>query len=465
MPSADLLSLARIGSGRRRRRMAIAAVVGLALAAYLVGDRWVAPTEPEPTRTEEETRDALTKDTSDPEPMGIRTRPLAEWLAELAAEAGKGLVVAPELTGEVSAVLPSTVLWPAKLEALSRVGGFAFRADADLVEAWLPAPPSAPAVTVPAVDPASPMPLAMAEAVKAPGSSAVVRLTNARATEVVQVLDKALREADVQLAADAASNALVAHGSKRSLSEIERLTADLDVPRRCFVLEAQIIELKRSTKDERGVRWILESGDVTGLVDFPAADRLGEQAGIIIATSGSHTLRARISALEASGRVRVVSRPRVIVLEGRPASIESVRILRVRLPASDTVLADAGEVTVDSGQAVQEIPVGVSLLVEPSMQGQGKVVLRIRAKSSTLGPPLPPDNIPEELSRVVDTDVIVGDGETAVLGGLLRDSHTRSGSGVPVLRTIPVVGVLFGKKADEREGEELLVLITPRLLS
>ncbi len=395
-------------------------------------------------------------------PILADTRPLDQWLAELAAEAGKGLVVAPELAGEVSAVLPAGIGWEAKLAALARVRGFAYRADTDLLEAWLPAAP-APSEPAPVERPPA-QPAPVPAVMPAPAGSMVVRLTNARATEVVEVLDKALQEADVSLAADPASNAVVAHGPKPMLAEIGRLLAELDVPKRCFVLEAQIIELKRSMKDERGIRWILESGDFAGLVDFPATDRVGEQAGIIIATSGSHTLRARISALEASGRVRVVSRPRVIVLEGRPASIESVRILRVRLPGSGTVLADADEVTVDGGQAVQEIPVGVSLLVEPAMQGQGKIVLRIRAKSSSLGPPLPPDDIPEEISRVVDTDVIVGDGETAVLGGLLRDAHTRSGAGVPVLRAIPVVGLLFGKQADEREGEELLVLITPRLL-
>ena len=106
----------------------------------------------------------------------------------------------------------------------------------------------------------------------------------------------------------------------------------------------------------------------------------------------------------------------------------------------------------------------MSLLVEPATQGQGKIVLRIRVESSNLGPPLPPDGIPEELRRVVDTDVVVADGETAVLGGLLRESRSRSGSGVPVLRSIPIIGLLFGKRVDEREGEELVVLITPRLL-
>ena len=106
----------------------------------------------------------------------------------------------------------------------------------------------------------------------------------------------------------------------------------------------------------------------------------------------------------------------------------------------------------------------ITLVVEPAMQGQGKVVLRIKAKSSTLGPPSPPDDIPEELSRMVDAEVVVGDGETAVLGGLLREARSRSGSGVPVLRSIPLVGLLFGKQLDEDEGEELIVLVTPRLL-
>src|SRR6185503_21157974 len=112
----------------------------------------------------------------------------------------------------------------------------------------------------------------------------------------------------------------------------------------------------------------------------------------------------------------------------------------------------------------EEIPVGVTLKVEPSMQGDGRIVLRIRAKSSTLGPPQPPDDIPEELSRMVDAEVAVADGETAVLGGLLREGTDRSGAGVPYLRSVPVLGLLFGKRLHRDEGEELVVLVTPRLI-
>jgi general secretion pathway protein D len=198
-------------------------------------------------------------------------------------------------------------------------------------------------------------------------------------------------------------------------------------------------------------------------VDFPAADDPGESGSIIVATDGAHALRARLSALAADGDVHVVSRPRVVVLEGRPASIESVRILRVRFPSSN-VVGQVEDGSVSSGHAFEEIPVGVTLKVEPSMQGDGRIVLRIRAKSSTLGPPQPPDDIPEELSRMVDAEVAVADGETAVLGGLMREGYDNSSAGVPFLRNIPLLGGLFGKRVHRNDDEELVVFVTPHLI-
>jgi general secretion pathway protein D len=92
------------------------------------------------------------------------------------------------------------------------------------------------------------------------------------------------------------------------------------------------------------------------------------------------------------------------------------------------------------------------------------VALRVTAKSSTLGEPLPPDDIPEEFSRLVQADFFVAHGETAVLGGLARVASGRNRSGLPLLREIPVLGVLFGRRSKERDSEELVVLVTPYLL-
>ena len=135
----------------------------------------------------------------------------------------------------------------------------------------------------------------------------------------------------------------------------------------------------------------------------------------------------------------------------------------MRFPSSN-VVGQVEDGTVSSGHAFEEIPVGVTLKVEPSMQGDGRIVLRIRAKSSTLGPPQPPDDIPEELSRMVDAEVAVADGETAVLGGLMREGSDRSSAGVPYLRSVPLLGLLFGKRLHRDDDEELVVLVTPHLI-
>ena len=155
----------------------------------------------------------------------------------------------------------------------------------------------------------------------------------------------------------------------------------------------------------------------------------------------------------------------LVVVEGKPASIESVRVLRVRFPDRAAVVSGSDDVNVGGDRAVEAIPVGVRLQVEPAMQGLTDIVLRIRAESSNLGQPLPPDNIPEEFRRVVDAEVVVADGETAVLGGLLQVTRGRAGAGLPYLRRVPLVGLLFGRRRVEREDQELLVLVTPRLLS
>jgi Bacterial type II and III secretion system protein/Bacterial type II/III secretion system short domain len=404
----------------------------------------------------------------------LQPRRVSDWLGEIAAAAGRGLIVAPEVDGigQVSAVFDDATAWQERLAALARVHGFHYAVGDRLIEAWVR--PRVPETIPPGQETAEeepqppvtgPPPLAAAPLAAEPATAAyVLRPAHARAADMVAALSKAARVGRVQVAADPGSNAVVIAGEQSAADEIAELARALDVPRRRFVLEAEIVELSRTARRELGVQWSID-GTVAADIDFPAADTPGEGAGIIVATDGAHTLRARIGALEADGQVHIVSRPRVVVLEGRPASIESVRILRVRFPDRAAVVGEIDKGGVGGERAVEEIPVGVTLRVEPSMQADGRIVLRIRAKSSTLGPPQPPDGIPEELSRMVDAEVAVADGETAVLGGLLREGNNRSGAGVPFLRSVPILGLLLGKRAHDDDSEELVVLVTPHLLS
>jgi type II secretory pathway component HofQ len=295
-----------------------------------------------------------TEPTDDPNVSGVSTspasRPIEGWLTDIASDAGVGLVLGPGVAGtEVMAVFPATADWQSRLRALARVNGFVFRRDAGLLEVELATPvPDAPAL------PTAPVAPAIAAATVQPEriASAVLRLVNARAADLAAALERPLGSGGVSSGVDAATNAIVFGGPVSAVDDALELARKLDVPRRRFLLEAHIVEISRSTSSEMGVQWTLESNDLGAIVDFPAADAAGEGAGILVATSGTHSLRARLSALESSGRVRVVSRPRIVVLEGKAASIEAVRILRVRLPDRGTVVAEAdSNASLDSGRA------------------------------------------------------------------------------------------------------------------
>lgn len=436
----------------------------------------------------------------------LRTRPLSAWLGDIARESGRDLVLSPELRGDLTASESTKLAWKTRLEAYARVAGFAFalgegiievrRGDPDDARPWrrgatsnadaagdVVATSSAPPSTLAGAGPAAAVAASTAAlpadangtAASSHGASPaesppplpetrVLRLAHAPAKETAAVLARSGDALDVTIAADATSNSVVLSGVQPGLGRMLRVLGELDRPRRRIHLEAKIIEVTRSARLDLGVEWKLTGTDVGGDVKFPPNVSDAGSAALVIATHGAAALDARISALEADGKLHVVSRPSVEMLEGSPATIESVRILRIRLPSNGTVVGDEVVSSPSGGRATEDIPVGVRLEVTPAIRGGTRVLLRIRAKSSNLGAPLPPDDIPEELSRMVDAEVLVASGETAILGGLQREAGQNADAGVPVLRKVPGLGRLFGKKSNVGSEEELLVLVTPRVL-
>jgi type IV pilus assembly protein PilQ len=103
--------------------------------------------------------------------------------------------------------------------------------------------------------------------------------------------------------------------------------------------------------------------------------------------------------------------------------------------------------------------------VTPQVSADGFVLLKIGVKSSTLRQTTSPDGIPDELSREAKANVVVRDGETVVIGGILKDDSAESDSGIPYLKEIPVLGWLFKKASWRKDFEELVVFITPRIVA
>jgi type IV pilus assembly protein PilQ len=161
-----------------------------------------------------------------------------------------------------------------------------------------------------------------------------------------------------------------------------------------------------------------------------------------------------LSAAEAEGDVKIISRPSVVTLNNVESMIESANIIRVRTQPA----------TVGEAGSVIEIRAGIILTVTPQVSADGFVLLRIAVKSSTLDFGRVVENIPQENTREAKANVLVRDGETVVIGGILRDESSTSDSGIPYLKDIPVLGWLFKKSSWQKDFQELVVFITPRII-
>jgi len=116
-------------------------------------------------------------------------------------------------------------------------------------------------------------------------------------------------------------------------------------------------------------------------------------------------------------------------------------------------------------QSVEYRDVGVVLTVTPRIGELGTVALEVKQEVNNVGPPEPPTGSPRIIKREVETTAVLRDNETLILGGLLRDQRTTDHRGIPFLKDIPMLGIGFGAKTQMIDKSELLILITPRVIS
>ncbi|MBI3770904.1 MAG: type IV pilus secretin PilQ [Deltaproteobacteria bacterium] len=301
---------------------------------------------------------------------------------------------------------------------------------------------------------------------------------------------------------DERTNMIVVRDISRGIAEAGELIRQFDTQTPQVLIESNIVEAQKGFLRDLGVQWGIATkagpgtGNSTGLnfpgtinaggvlaggknspattipfiADFPAASvapGAGTAYDILLGSiDGSTGLDARLTALETDNKIKIISRPRVVTLNNQPATIEALRILRVPLPSTGTVIATGAAGVAGSSQtATEKINTGITLTVTPQVSSDGFIFLDVFAKSSTTAPSSVASNtvtVPDEISRQAESHVLIKDGETFVLGGVYTDNLTRSEQGIPYLRSIPVLGWAFKSHKDNDERTELLVFVTPK---
>jgi type IV pilus assembly protein PilQ len=299
---------------------------------------------------------------------------------------------------------------------------------------------------------------------------------------------------------DEFTNTLIVRDIARGIRNARELVDRLDVQIPQVLIESNIVEATTDFARELGIQWGYrrsvgpQTGTSTGvnfpgtvnfggsglntgsggtpfLVDFPAAGNFAPGSGTALdlalgSLDGSRSLDLRLTALESKGKGRIVSRPRVVTLNNVAATIKSLTILRVRLPSTGTVInTGAGGAAGAQESATEKIETGIILTVTPQVSADGFVLLDLFAKSSQADFTRTVDNIPTEITREATSHVLVRDGQTVVLGGIYRDTATENTSGVPFFDAIPGLKWLFRNESKSKRREDLLVFLTPRVLT
>jgi type IV pilus assembly protein PilQ len=191
-------------------------------------------------------------------------------------------------------------------------------------------------------------------------------------------------------------------------------------------------------------------------VNLPAAIGQGSGGGIgfvLGSASGAANINLRLSALENTGVIKTISAPKVATIDNKEATIGQ----GTSIPYSQSSQQGVNTVFIEAK---------LELKVTPHVTADGTILLKIKATNNAPDPSLrSADNTPAISKREAETEVLVKDGDTTVIGGIFTRSVSNSTAAVPWLSKIPFLGVLFRHKADTDNRTELLIFITPRILN
>jgi general secretion pathway protein D len=279
-------------------------------------------------------------------------------------------------------------------------------------------------------------------------------------------------DASTRITAQKSSNQLLVRTRPAQWKEIESAIKRLDNPPLQVQIETRILEVKLTGELDMGVQWYLgrlagNSGSTTVANAAGSQGALGG-GGVGLGTADSlfysfvsSNLQVALRALETNGRTQVLSAPSLVVMNNQQAQIQVGDNIPISQTTVNTSLSDT---TLSSVEYVQT---GVILDVVPRINPGGLVYMDIQQQVSdadTSGTTDTNGN-PRISTRSVATQVAAQSGQTVLLGGLIKQDNAESVSAVPYLGRVPGLRWLFGSRSRSKDRTELIVLITPRVIT
>ena len=478
----------RVGNGSR---IAITASGDYEQLAYQSDDQYVVEVAPRrKVANVQEERPVYTGERLTLNFQDIETRAVLQLLADAS---GQNIVVSDSVTGNVTLRLQN-VPWDQALDIVLRTKGLDKRRQDNVIIV-------APQAELASREKAE---LAARKDVQelAPLRSEYLQVNYAKAQDMaglIKTQTNSLLSPRGSVAVDDRTNTLLLQDTADRLADVRRLVATLDIPVRQVLIEARIVIVNNDFSRDLGARFgftnnqkngnsglVTTTGTATGTdlaigsaitnrqggpsvfpiavptgatasnrynVNLPVSNPAGSFAlGIL---GSNFIVDLELSAAQAETQANIISSPRVITANQKEASIEQ----GVEIPYQQS--ASSGATTIQFKKAV------LSLKVKPQITPDNRIILDLDVHKDSVGTVIVTSsgvNVPSIDTRSITTQVLVNDGQTVVLGGILETNQREDETKVPYLGDIPVLGHLFKNTSHKDDKDELMIFITPKIV-
>ncbi len=262
-----------------------------------------------------------------------------------------------------------------------------------------------------------------------------------------------------QISVDDRTNSIIITDIPYKLQEIGRMLPILDSPTAQVMIEAKLVEIDVSYANEMGIDWSIgnlnRSNELThgGM----STEDLSVGTGTGSISFGSITsmldINATLSFLESQNHAHILSEPRIAIIDNMTGTVISGKEIPL------TLLDPSGNAYITMYQ------IGVELTVTPHINADNNVTLELQPSVSELSGEATTGALPIILTQSANTTLMIDDGATAVIGGIMRSKHTTVRRAIPLLGHIPLLGsLLFSYNSDRMEQTELVIFVTPHII-
>ncbi len=258
---------------------------------------------------------------------------------------------------------------------------------------------------------------------------------------------------------NAEQNAVVLSAAPEVLRKFREDIAQFDIPPAQIMIDVLMVEFTDSIAREFGLKWLWSNDQRKVEVDAGLGQILYRSV-VELPTEFKLQLRALVT----QGKARVRANPRIATVSGQTASIFIGKQRYLSTPVSITG-GQGGDDFFGGFRQAFFIDAGVRLNITALTGGEGEIIVDVRPEISVLSAPDPTTGLPERSTRRANTTVRVRDGETIIIGGLTQKERMSTHTKIPLLGDIPLIGELFRTRTVNEATTEMVIFVTPRLLS